>query len=361
MGRRGRAIKQGLLAQIYKLLSSGDSISKVIKKTKAKRRTVYRYTDYLVAEGSLKRVGKSPAIYYSQAKGYKYERLIVAPDNVAQLPNNVAQPTTVGGREPTEIGAAGGPSPLHPLDLPSRLHHSAFHCKILKQPEQDSPLLQWSDWIVMNSGVKYRKTSVLLDIGTVMLMEFPGKTMRMFLPDRKIESIQEMSNLWQDEAGRAQSVAVWLGKQGYVLALPEQTQPLELPADLPQLNGQLQGMIILKNPDGTQTHIDMSKGWVEVENQLRSCNNPDEVEKGILWAMGPSMLQALVHKMDNLDMLVKGIVVEALKAVLPEMLEKAMNTPQVKETIGKVIKESVDKSFQYKPGPDKQANDVDWM
>lgn len=361
MGRRGRAINQGLLARIYKLLSSGDSISKVVKKTKKNYRTVYRYTDLLVEEGSLKRTGKSPAIYYPQAKGYKYERLLVSPDNVSKEPNNVSKPSCDGSRGNAEIGAAGGPSPLHPLDIPSRLHHSAFKCKILEQPSQDSPLLHWSNWIPLQNGTKQRKTSVLLDIGTVVLVEFPGTTVKIFLPERKIESIQDMNNLWRDEADRAQAVATWLGKQGYRLGLPEQMQPLELPADLPQLNGQFQGMIIIKNPDGTQTHIDMSKGWVEVENQLRSCNNPDELEKAILWAMGPSMLQALVHKMDNLDLLVKGIVVEALKEVLPGLLDSAMKSPQVIETLDKTIKESVDKSFQYTVKPEKRAIDVEWM
>ena len=39
-----------------------------------------------------------------------------------------------------------------------------------------------------------------------------------------------------------------------------------------------------------------------METQLRRCNNPDEAEKAILWAMGPSMLQAVVHKITTRDL-----------------------------------------------------------
>lgn len=103
MGKRGPRPSELKLRLIWNLLAAGWKTPRAIEFSGLARQTAYDYINILVAEGALRKVGKSPAVFEPLPAGFKYKSEVgqnsVQGNNSVQVLNNSGKPAYGGGRD----------------------------------------------------------------------------------------------------------------------------------------------------------------------------------------------------------------------------------------------------------------------
>ena len=354
MGKRGPRVDEALLAQIYQVLVQRKEVSKVVRTLNIPFKSCYRYIQILENEGSIKKIGKSPAIYEPLPKGRKYEtpNLTIPPQNLTKIAvgGGIGEPPTGNPPPPPahlEVEPEVSALPARMLDQPARVHHIKLQCRIVQgstcTPKVD--LLRWSPWKLNRDGDPwYRQASVLLDKDTiVVLQEFPGKTMRFYLQERVVDNDLDLKAVMETAAVHTQRVSWWLQKHyGYRFGLPEYTQDTEIGFALPMLQNKFKGSITVEGKDGTRLKIDQSKGSAELEFLIREARESADLDRVLAWANAPSLLMELIQRVSDLE--------SSMPTLISTVVSKAIKDAALDKTIEDAVKRAIDQAFAYRAG-----------
>jgi hypothetical protein len=141
MGRRGPKPSELKLRLIWNLLAAGWKTTRAIEFSGLARRTAYDYINALVAEGALRRIGRSPALFEPTPAGaaaYKSEvgQNSARPGNSAQVQENSAQPPCGGGRDTASQAKATG-TPSTPSQNDGSVNKAKPEAKAGPEPDEE--------------------------------------------------------------------------------------------------------------------------------------------------------------------------------------------------------------------------------
>lgn len=389
------------MRRLYIILIQGLPSPKAIRISGLPLRTAYNYIQHMVENRILRRIGFSPAIFEAGPEAWQLE--VRPPEVLPRTPSpgppcnsvnsaNLAKGPISGVRAPgSDSGPPGGPGGApggapdsgrtdgqgtgeqggeggarppgseqeaaraegqgggrppapRPLDRPARLHHLKYHFRILEGPtcRPEPELIHWGPWKKNAHGENwYHQARVLFeDIGEVLLQEFPGKTMRIYLPCRMEETVEGLDGSVSKASEEALRIAAWLRrKYGYRLGLPEMTEMPEIGIGAPEIGSRLSGAFMFKSRDGSITKYDSSLQAGELDFVVRAGQESPDVQKAILWANAPTILAGLLESLS------------ALKETLPAMILKAVEDARgpLQEAIGEAVNEAVARALQYEP------------
>lgn len=360
MGKRGPRIDEALLAQIYHVLVQRKYAPKVIRTLNIPKTICYRYIKILEKEGSIQKIGQSPAEYEPLPKGRKYDQAnsVLGPQNSGQPAFGGAIPKASTGEPPPpasglEVEPEVSALPPRVLDQPARVHHIKLQCRINQGSDRHPvpDLLRWSPFKMNRDGDPwYRQASVLLDKDTiVVLQEFPGKTMRFYLQERVVETDEDLKGVMDAAAVHTQRISWWLQKHyGYRFGLPEYTQDTEIGFALPMLQNKFKGSITVEGKDGTRLKIDQSKGSAELEFLIRNARESADLERVLAWANAPSLLMELISRVNELE--------SSMPTLISTVVSKAIKDAALDKTIEDAVKRAIDQAFAYRKGGDASDN-----
>lgn len=413
MGREKETIKVRLL---WNMLNQAEgNLTKAIENSGLPRRSAYLYIDYMLREGSIRRLSKHPAVFSPTPAGAELYQIVPgapprdsctksdnscttpfgwgratlshadpspdpapAPSEAPQTPqdepsNPTLQYPAPAGSSPTQADSAPSvplvdenperarPAPPIPLDYPARHHHIAVLLRVTKRSDR-TPQLELVQWGPMKNDSHgqpwYRQADVLLDFGTITLQDF-GSSIRLWLPERTVNTRQDLEDIMQETTRRALRVSNWLSKQyGYQFALPE-LEVSHVGFHLPEgaAGGKWKGWLKVQCDDGTWVTIDKSKGYAELEILIRASQHSMALRTILSWANAPTLLGIITDQVQELKQtmpqLVQASVMASVAGKLPDILksippamEAAIQAPAFMDQLRAQIRSLIEQAFQ---------------
>ena len=402
MGRKREEVRLRLIWN--SVLDNGGNPTKVVERSGLPRRSVYRYLDVLCKENALRRVGHSPANYQPTRAGAElYQSIPAKPchDSGTTPQNCGTTPMRQGPATPSRAlqlktfqdapeEAPAGPAPTTPiippglpnippeaqdcaslpsielpevrpappvkLDYPARHHDNIVYLNVLK-PGCRTPnpeLIHWGPWKEGVHGPWYRQADVLLDFGAVTIQDF-GSSIRLFLPERTVETREDLAEILQETTNRALRVSNWLGKQyGIQLSLPEfESSWVAYRVPETQLKGKWSGHFKVQLDDGSWVVFDQSKGYAEIEILVRAAEFSKTLRLLLAWANAPALLNVLSDQVTEMKASMPAniqihVAASMLKAMPPIALE-AVKAPEFQEELRKQFKAAAQDALTYVP------------
>lgn len=392
MGRKREEIRLKLVWNA--VLDNGGNPVKVTERTGLPKRSVYRYLDVLCSERALRKIGKSPAVYEPTRLGAEQYQAIpakpchdsgttsqncgttpmrqspVTSSRAPQLKTFQAEappqpPASTQGTRETAQAASGLPpiqtpevKPSGPvrLDYPARHHDSMVLLKVL-QPADCKPvpdLVHWGPFIEGANGPWYRQAGIDFDFGHVLIQDF-GSSIRLFLPERTVETRDDLAGILQETTSRAIRVSNWLSRQyGLKLGLPElydSWAAYRVPET--QLKGKWSGHFKVQLDDGSWVVFDQSKGYAEIEILVRAAEFSKTLRMLLAWANAPALLNILTDQVlemkATMPLNIQAHVAASMVKALGPLAVDVFSSPEVLEAARKTMRQAAEEALMYRP------------